>query len=155
MGRVLHLRAQKKSAVRVTLPPHTRPCHGNEDVCTLHLNPKHPNRYLSHCHAPGVNAGCAGIALERPISGALNVSSVAQCTRATCPAGPSRQPSSGCIPYGCRVVACGCTAQTPRGCTGKDFQGGVALIQRGMGIGEPRPVSPEQCTFDLKLRCAP
>ena len=107
---------------------------------------------MTHCHADSTRTECAGVALERPIMGPLNVSGVASCTPTTCPPGPPRQPSSGCIPYGCRVAACGCSGS--RGsCWGVDFQDGIALIQRGHSFGEPAPPSNERCTFDAKLRC--
>ena len=126
-------------------------------ICVIrskHAHSTRIHRSLSQCHTASLNPGsepppgCAGIVLERPISGALNVSGVAS------PPGSARQPSSGCIPYGCQIAACGCAPGTPRGCTGVDFQKGVALIQRGEGIGEARPVSPAVCNFDTKLRCA-
>mmetsp|Transcript_34305 Transcript_34305/g.107475 ORF Transcript_34305/g.107475 Transcript_34305/m.107475 type:complete len:787 (-) Transcript_34305:21-2381(-) len=104
--------------------------------------------WFTQCHQQ-TSISCAGGPIDRPIFGALNVSGIGQCTQnSACTGPPDRQPSTGCVQYGCWTIECGCNTVSRRGCWGADLRGSIVLIQRGSGVGEPSIYS---CSFDRKL----
>ena len=64
---------------------------------------------------------------------------------------PDVQPSTGCVEFGCWSRGCGCDVGTGRGCWGTDMRGAIALVQRGVGVGEDVVIG---CTFSDKIRNA-
>ena len=112
----------------------------------------HPG-WMTNCHQARISLDCAGAALERPVFGYLNYTGLGQCEGSNACAGagpgdPQVQPSTGCHMYGCWASACGCNAASGAGCWGTDMREAIALVQRGMGVGEERV---EECTFTRKI----
>jgi len=113
----------------------------------------HPG-WMASCHEQmGDSYNCAGAALEKPVFGYLNYTTLGVCQESSgqCSGPPDKQPGTGCMQYGCWSPACGCNVGTGEGCWGQDMREAIALIQRGMGIGEAQVA---ECTFNRKIHFA-